>query len=142
MAGDGFRAGHDVFHGALSYQFSAVYTGAGADVHDVIRCVHSILVVFNHDQGVTDVRQVTEGLKELLVILLMQADGGLVKYVEHANQAGADLSGQPDPLGFSARKASRSAAQGKVVQAHVLKEGQTVSDLLDDHLGDHGVLLA
>ncbi len=102
LAGDGAGAGFDILHRALGYELSAVDAGAGADVHDVVGHVHGVLVVFHHDEGVADVRQVAEGGQQHGVVLLVEADAGFVQDVEDAHEAGADLRGEADALGFTA----------------------------------------
>ena len=61
----------------------------------------------------------------------------LVEDVEHADQPGADLGGQPDPLRLTAGERAGRAVQREVVQADVEQEPQPRVDLLEHPLGDH-----
>ncbi len=142
LPGQGFLAVHDILHGALRDQFAAVNTRARSDVHDMVCRVHGILIVLDYHQGIADVRQVPQGLQQLFIVLLVQADARLVKNIEHAHQPGTDLCGQTDPLRFAARERSRAAAQCQVVQSHIDQELQSGLDLLDDLMRDHRVLFA
>ena len=61
---------------------------------------------------------------------------GLVEDVEHADQAGPDLRGQPDALRLAAGQRAGRPVQRQVVEADVEQEAQPRLDLLDDPLGD------
>ena len=76
--------------------------GAGSYVHDPVGFAHGIFVVLNHDKRVAHIAQLGQGLDEAAVVALVQADGGLVEHVEHADQAGTNLGGESDALGLTA----------------------------------------
>ena len=54
----------------------------------------------------------------------MQTDRRLVEHVQHADQAGADLGGQPDALRLTAGQRRRRPRQRQVLQADVEQEAQ------------------
>ena len=56
--------------------------------------------------------------------------------VEHADEAGPDLRGQPDALGLAAGQGAGRPVERQVVEAHVQQEAQPGLDLLDHPLGD------
>ena len=72
-----------------------------------------VLVVLDHDQRVAGVAEPDQRLEQPVVVALVQPDRRLVEDVEHADQAGADLGGQPDPLGLAAgqRRDARSSVR-------------------------------
>ena len=82
-----------------------MHAGAGADVDDVVGQADRVLVVFDHDDGIAQVAQAGKRAQQAFVVALVQADRGFVEHVHHAHQAGADLAGQADALGFAARQA-------------------------------------
>ena len=86
---------------------AAVLPGARADVDDVVGHLDGVLVVLDHEHGVAEVAQAHQRLDEPLVVALVQADRRLVEHVEHADQAAADLRGQPDALGLAAGQRGR-----------------------------------
>ncbi len=55
-----FLALLDVLDRALCHELAAVDASAWTDIDDVIRCVHRVLVVLNHDQSIADVRQMSQ----------------------------------------------------------------------------------
>ena len=118
------------------HDLAAVLARARADVDDPVGDLDGVLVVLDDDQRVAHVAQPDQGLDQPVVVALVQADGRLVEDVQHADQAGADLGGQPDALGLAAGEGARGAVQREVVQADVDQEPQPLVDLLEHPLGD------
>ena len=141
-AGDGIRAGHDLLRRALRDEAAAVLARAGADIHDLIRREHGVLVVLDDDQRVADVAQVLERFDEPRVVALVQADGGLVQNIQHADEARTDLRRQPDALCLAAGERARRAGKRQIPKPHVDQKAQARDDLLEDRGGDHAVLFA
>ena len=139
LAGDGCRHGHDLLCGACGDDLAAVDPGGRADIHNVVRGPHGVLVVLHHNEGVAQVPQALEGVQKHVVVPLVQADGGLVQNVQHPHEGGADLGGQPNPLALAAGQGARLAAEGQIGQPHALQEGQAGADLLEDLLGNLGL---
>ena len=63
-----------------------------------------------------------------------------VQHVHHAGEAGADLAGEADALGFAARQGVGGAVERQVVEADVDQELQPAGDLADDLVGHLGTL--
>ncbi len=122
------RAGHD--------DLAAVLTGARADVDDPVGGADGVLVVLDDDERVAEVAQPGQGLDQPAVVALVQADRRLVQDVEDADQAGADLGGQPDALRLAAGQGARRALEREVVEPDVEQEAEPGVDLLDHPLGD------
>ena len=128
--------GQQLLQRAAVHDLAAVLAGAGADVDDPVGDLDGVLVVLDDDQRVAHVAQPDQGLDQPVVVALVQADGRLVQDVEHADQAGADLGGQPDALGLAAGEGAGRAVEREVVQADVDQEPQPLVDLLEHPLGD------
>lgn len=111
LAGDRLLVGEQLVQRTGVDDLAAVLTGARADVHDPVGDLDGVLVVLHHDQGVAHVAQADQGLDQPVVVALVEADRGLVQDVEHADQAGADLGGQPDALGLTAGEGARRAVE-------------------------------
>ena len=109
LARNGFLTGADILITAGANDLTAVYAGARADVDDMIRRAHRILVVLDNDQGVPKVAQMIQRLQQLLVVSLMQANGRLVQYIQHAHQRRADLRCQTDALTLASGERSGGA---------------------------------
>ncbi len=94
--------GHDLARRALGDDLAAVLAGAGADVDEVVGRAHRLLVVLDDDHRVAEVAQAQQRVDQAVVVALVQADGGLVEDVEHADERRADLRGQADALRLAA----------------------------------------
>ena len=139
LARQGLGAGHDVLQRTLGHHVTAQDAGPGADVNDLVCGAHGVLVVLDNDERVAEVPEVLEGIQELVVVPLVQADGRLVEDIEHAHEAGADLGGQADALALAAGEGGRGPGQRQIAEAHVLEEAQPGADFLEDALGDDGL---
>ncbi len=120
---------------------AAVLAGAGTDVDDPVGGADGVLVVLDDDEGVAEVLEADQGLDQALVVALVQADRGLVEDVEDTDETGADLGGQPDPLGLATRQRAAGTVEGEVVEAHVEQELQPLVDLLEHALADLALAL-
>ena len=75
--------------------------------------------MLDDDHRVADVAQVRQRAEQALIVALVQADRRLVEDVHDADQAGADLAGQPDTLRFAARQRVGAAVERQVVEPDV-----------------------
>ena len=110
--------------------------GTGSDVDDLVRLLHGLLVVLHDDEGVAQVRQAPQGVQQLAVVLLVQADGGFIQDVHDPHQRRSDLGRQTDALGFAAGQRGGSPRQGKIIETDFDKERQPRLDLLEDEPRD------
>ncbi len=127
---------------ARVHDLAAVLARERADVDDVVGLEDRGLVVLDHDERVAEVAQAHERVDQALVVALVQPDRRLVEDVEHADESGADLRGEPDALRLAAREGARRPRQRQVVEPHVDEEPQPLADLLQQPLGDHELPLA
>ena len=102
VAGNGFGILQQLLEAAGVHDFAAVLAGTGSYVHNPVGFAHGVFVVLNHDKRVAHIAQLGEGFDEAAVIALVQADGGLVEHVEHADQAGTNLGCEADALRLTA----------------------------------------
>jgi hypothetical protein len=92
--------------------------------------------VLDDDDGVAHVAQLLQGVEQATVVALVEPDAGLIEHVEYADEATADLAGQPDALPLAAGEAGGGAVEGQVVKADVEQELEPSLDLLEDLLAD------
>ncbi len=135
-AGQRVRAVEQVLQRAGDHDIAAVLARPRADVDHPVGGADGVLVVLDHDQRVAEVAEPGQGLQQPVVVALVQPDGRLVEHVQHADQARADLRGQPDPLRLPPGQRRRRPVQGQVVQPHVEQEAEPGVDLLEDPAGD------
>src|SRR5690606_37264810 len=86
--------------------------------------------------GVADVPEPLERADEALVVAGVQTDRRLVEDVEHADQRGADLGGEPDALSLSAAERRGPSLEAEVAEAHVGEGAEPAAHLADQALGD------
>jgi hypothetical protein len=112
---------------------------AGAHIDNIVRRPHGVLVVLHHDEGVAQVPELPQRLQQLVVVPLVEANGGLVQDIQHPHEAGADLGGQADALALAAGEGGGGAAKCQVLEPHAPEEAQPGADLLQNLVGDHGL---
>ena len=108
------RVADHLCRGARRDDPAAVLAGAGPEVDQVVGGAHRPLVVLDDDHRVAEVAEPLERPDQLRVVALVQPDRGLVEDVEDADQAGADLGREPDPLRLAARQRRRRPLQRQV----------------------------
>ena len=130
-ARDGFGVGQQVLVAAAVHDAAAVLTRRRADVDHPVGMGDGVEVVFDDDQRVAEVAQPDQGVDQSPVVALMQADGRLVEHVQHADQAGPDLRGEPNALRLTAGQRAGGTGQRQVVEADVEQEAQPGLHLLE-----------
>ena len=85
-------------------------TRSWPQIHDVVGAADRRLIMLHHDKRIAQIAQPLQRIEELLVVPLVQPDGGLVENVQDPDEPGTDLRGEPDAL----RLASGEAGGGTV----------------------------
>ena len=124
LPGDGALTARDLLRCAGADHFPTVHTRTGADVDEIVRRAHGVLIVLDDDERVAEVTQLAQRGQQLFVIALVQADGRLVENIQHAHERRADLRGEPDALALATGQRSRRARKRQVLQADALQEMQ------------------
>ena len=120
----------------LGDDVAAVHARARPHVHEPVGRAHHLLVVLDHEHGVAEVLEPLEGADQPVVVALVEADRGLVEDVEHADQLGADLGRESQPLRLAARERRGRAVELQVADADVVEEREALADLLHDPVAD------
>ena len=100
----GFLARHHLFWRASADNLAAIPPSPRPQIHKEVRRAHGVQVMLDDDDGVAEVTQSAEGVQQLVVVALMEADAGFVQDVEHADQTAAHLARQADALRFAPRE--------------------------------------
>ena len=114
----------------------AVFTGAGAQVNDIVRGPHHRLVMLHHDYRVAHVPQPGQGIDQAVVVVGMQPHRRLVANVEHTGETGTNLGSQAHPLGFTAGERPGGAVHRNVVQADAVQKVESARNFLEYLVGD------
>ncbi len=75
-------------------------------------------------------------LREPSVVARVQPYRRLVEHVEHADERGADLGGEADPLALAARERLGRAVEREVVESDVDEKAEAQGNGLEQRLGD------
>ncbi len=88
--------------------------------------------MLDHDDGVAEIAQPSEGGDEAQVVALVQPDRWLVEHVHHAGKLGAELRRQPDALCLAAGEGLGGAVEREIIEADIEQEAEARVDLLQD----------
>ena len=83
LSRQGAGVGHDLLRRARRNDLPAVDASAGADVNEIVRRAHGVLIVLHHQQRVPQIPEVFQRAQQLVVVPLVEADGGLVQNIQH-----------------------------------------------------------
>ena len=133
------RVGGDFGDGAGGEDVAAKLARAGAEVEEMVGGADDGGVVLDDEDGVAEIAQGVEDADELGGVAGMQADGGLVQYIECADQARAERCGELDALRFAAGERGGEAVEGEVFEANLDEEVDALADLFEDLAGDLGL---
>ena len=110
--------------------------GTRAHVDDPVGDAHHLLVVLDDEHRVAERLQPLQRRDQAVVVALVEPDRRLVEDVEDADELGADLRREPQPLRLAARQRLRGAVELEVADADVGEEGEPLADLLHDPVAD------
>ena len=82
----GALAVHYILNAAATDYFTAVNSGAGTHINDVIRRLHCFFIVLNNYESVADIAQVFKRFEKLCIVALVQTYTRLIKNIEHAHE--------------------------------------------------------
>ena len=101
VQGDARRCVLANLRGAVVADLSTQLACAGAHVNYPVRLGHGLLVMLHYYHAVALVAEFLKGRYQFMVVLLVQAYGGLVQDVEDVHQLGADLRGEAYALALA-----------------------------------------
>ena len=78
-----------------------------------------LLVVLDHDDGVTQTGELLQDLGQAAAVARVQAAGRLVEHVADSHQPAADLGAKADALTLAAGEACAAAIEGEIVHAYI-----------------------
>ena len=136
VAGDRALRAHHLLGGAFGDDLAAVLAGARPHVDDPVGDAHHLLVVLDDEHRVAEGLEPLQRADQLVVVALVEPDRGLVEDVEDADELGADLRREPEPLRLAARQRLCGAVELEIADADVGEEREALADLLHDPVPD------
>ena len=138
-AREGFLFGEHAFVLAGEKEFAAEFSGAGAEIDDVVSGANGVGVVFDDEDGVAEIPQGFEDVDEALRVARVKADGRLVENIERADKMRAERSGELNALRFAAGESGSKAIEREVIEADFIEKLQTGADFFEDFFSDFGL---
>ena len=75
-----------------------------SNVVHVVSGSNRILIMFDHNYSIAEIAKAEECVDHTVLIKKKKSDRGFIKDVHDANQTGADLAGETDPLRLATRQ--------------------------------------
>src|SRR5688572_21400186 len=126
---------------ALKNDVAAELACARTEIDHVVRGANRLLVVFDHDDGVTEIAEPDQRGQQLAVVALMQTNRRLVEHVQNAGEIRTDLRRKPDALPLAARQRRGTAVEREISDADVVEEPQPLTNLTQHAAGNHRLAL-
>ena len=79
--------------------------GSGTNIHNIIRFLHYILVMFHNNYGIAIVAKLLQTVDKSYIVTLMQSDGRFIQYIKNVDKLRTDLSREPYTLALPSAKA-------------------------------------
>ena len=136
------RIGGDFFGAACGDEMSAGFACARAEIDHVVGAANRFFVMLDDEHGVAQVAQGFQSAEQAAIVARVQADGRLVKHIEHAAQARADLRREADALRFAAGKRGGGTVESEIAEPHVEKKIEALGDFGERAAGDFSLTRA
>src|SRR5262249_22064311 len=82
--------------------FAAVFARAWPEVDDVVRRLHDLRIVLDHEDAISQIAQVMQDLDQPVGIAAVESNGWLVEHIQRSNQARTERSRELNTLRLSA----------------------------------------
>jgi hypothetical protein len=104
----------------------------------VIGATKGLLIVFDHQKGVTEIAGGGEEVEQAGVVGRVKADAGLIQDIEHSGEAAAELGGKTGAAGFPAGESIHGAVEGEVTESEFFQEGEAMDGCLAQRIESVG----
>src|SRR5215210_6422050 len=116
--------------GAFGDNETAVLSGSGTEIDQVIGGLHRLLVVLDDDDGVAEIAQLSQSVQQPGIVALVQSDRRLVEDVQHANETRPDLGREANALRLPARQRFSGTTEGEVLEPDIVEEAKPLAHFL------------
>ena len=123
-------ARHNIRSSSCCDNFSTISSCAWSDIHNIIGCKHSILIMFNDNNWVTKIAQMCQSSKQLVIIPLVKPDTWLIKNISNSYKTWTNLCCKPDSLCFTAWQSSCGTRKCQIIKPYIYKELNSRLDFL------------
>ena len=140
LSGHRFRYLHDILCCSGCNHFSAMTARSGTDIHNPVCFPHRILVMFHNDQCISQIPQIFECCKQLIIIPLMQSDTRLIQNITYTDKPRSDLCRQTDTLCFPTGQRCSRSGKRQIFQSYIHQKSYSCTDFLQDPFPDQFLL--
>src|SRR5208282_461059 len=123
-AGERVRHLYDLVVGAGANDFSAIFSGARAQVENAVGGAHDVGIVFDDQDRVSQIAQVVQDLDQAVCIATVQADGRLVKHIQGADETRTERSSKLNSLRLATGQRGGQTVKRQIFKADFVKETQ------------------
>src|SRR5688572_11815059 len=103
----------------LCYYSTTMIPGFRPNINQVIGSQHNILIMFYHQNTITNITEISQCIDEPVIIPLMQTNRGFIQNISNPLQLRTDLCGQPDPLRLTTTKRFGTPIKSQVSQSNI-----------------------
>ena len=121
---------------ACGHQIPACLSGAGSQVHHVVRAADRFFVMLHHKHRVAQIAQRFQRVQQAAVVARVQANRRFIEHVEHAAQPRTNLRGQPDALRLAAGKSCGRTVEREIAQSDSQQKIDALADFAQRTPGD------
>src|SRR6202043_2291801 len=96
---------------SLSHELAPMLACAGPKIENAIRGSHNVRIVFDHEDGISQVTQIMKYFDQPVSISAVQADRRLIEHIQRPHQSRAQRGGQLNALRLAPREGGRETIQ-------------------------------
>src|SRR5262249_7096517 len=100
---------------------AAVFARAGPEIEDFVRLAHHGRVVFNHQNGVSQVAQTFQDFDQTPGVAGVEPDRRLIQDVERPDQVRTQRSRKLNALRFAPGEAGGEPVEGEILQPYLIE---------------------
>ena len=127
------------FNISLKDDMATPLTGPRTKINDFIGCPDHIGVMLYHNDRISYLSQLLEGLKETVGIPCVETDTRFIQYVKGFGQSRSQCPRQGDPLIFTTGEGPGLTGEGEVSQSHIDHKSDAIGDLFEETMS-HSLL--
>ena len=110
---------------------------ARPDIDNPVGVTDHVELMLDNEQRIARGFQPVERPQQRLGVGRMQPRGRLVEHIDHTEQIGAHLRGEPQALKLARRERRRAAIQREIAEPEIEQHGEPGDEILRDALRDH-----
>ena len=141
LSGYGLLTFQELVHSTGKNHLSAVNSCARTYIDDMVGSKHSVVVVLDYYQRISEVTETLQRSYELVVVALVETYARLIENVQDSHERRAYLRSKADTLALTAGESSRGTREREVLKTYADKKAEAFLYLLDYAFADESFVL-